>query len=126
MAEPAYKAISVAKCKERESKIPQKWRITLPEDDDNLMGLPRECGIFSEEELTETVDSVALLDKIHSGIYTSFAVTQAFCKVSYVGTRTAKSTMLIFSIVSSCSSAGSKLPHRNLLRRSALARSVLG
>lgn len=84
MAEPAYKAISLAKCKERESKILQEWRIALPEDDDNLMGLPRECGIFSEEELaiTETIDSVALLDKIHSGMCTSVAVTQSFCKVS--------------------------------------------
>jgi hypothetical protein len=83
MAEPAYKTISIAKQAERESKIPQEWKITLPEDDENLMSLPQQCGIFTEEELaiTETLDSVELLEKIHSGQWTSSAVTRAFCKV---------------------------------------------
>lgn len=84
MAEPAYIAISATKRQDRDSKIPPEWQIRLPEDDDNLLNLPRECGIFSEEELniTETLDSVTLLGKIHSGAYTSLAVTKAFCKVN--------------------------------------------
>jgi amidase len=83
MVEPTYKSISIAKQAERESRIPQKWKITLPEDDNNLMDLPRQCGIFTEDEMaiTEAPDSVELLSMIHSGQLTSLAVTEAFCKV---------------------------------------------
>lgn len=83
MAEPAYKKISIAKQAERQSKIPKEWRITVPEGEGSLLNLPRQCGIFTEQELaiTETMDSVELLNKIHSGLVTSMAVTQAFCKV---------------------------------------------
>ena len=86
MEEPAYKTISKAKRKERDDKIPPEWRITLPEDDDYLLDLPKNCGLFTEEELaiTDSCDSVGLLEKIHSGQLTSVAVAKAFCKVNTV------------------------------------------
>jgi amidase len=84
MSEPAWKKIAAAKQAEREGKIPSEWRITVPDHEGSLMNLPRECGIFTAEELaiTENLDSVELLSKIHSGQLTSLAVTQAFCKVT--------------------------------------------
>jgi len=56
----------------------------MPEDDDNLLQLPRTCSLLSQRELdiTENYDSVELLEKIHAREYTSVEVTTAFCKVS--------------------------------------------
>lgn len=80
---PPYQEISAAKCEERESKIPKEWRITLPEDDDNLMDLPRQCGILTEQEfaITEHHDSVSLLGDIASGKLSCLEVITAFNKV---------------------------------------------
>ncbi|OQV08955.1 hypothetical protein CLAIMM_13151 [Cladophialophora immunda] len=80
--EPAYLEISRRKVAERESKIPAEWRISIPEDDDNLLDLPRSCSLLSQRELdiTEKHDSVALLEKIHAREYSSVEVTRAFCK----------------------------------------------
>ncbi|OAG38195.1 hypothetical protein AYO21_07528 [Fonsecaea monophora] len=80
--EPAYLDISRRKLAERDSKIPPEWKISLPEDDDNLLHLPRSCSLLSprELEITEEYDSVGLLEKIHAREYTSVEVTRAFCK----------------------------------------------
>lgn len=53
-------------------------------DGDNVLDLPQTCGLFTEEELfiTDALDAVGLLEKIHSGELTSLAVVMAFCKVS--------------------------------------------
>ncbi len=81
MAE-AYLEISRRKVQERDAKIPQEWRITVPDQDD-LTDLPRQSSILSERELeiTEQHDSTALLECIRNGKYTSVETTQAFCKV---------------------------------------------
>ncbi|EXJ70781.1 uncharacterized protein A1O5_05771 [Cladophialophora psammophila CBS 110553] len=80
--EPPYLGISRRKLEERDSKIPAEWRISMPEDDDNLLGLPRSCSLLSQRELdiTEQNDSVALLEKIRAREYSSVEVTRAFCK----------------------------------------------
>lgn len=83
MTQLKYEEIGLKKRAERDSKIPKEWRITIPEDDDNLLHLPRTCGILNETEIdiTESYDSVGLLAKIHAGVYSSLQVTTAFCKV---------------------------------------------
>ncbi|KAF2099750.1 general amidase [Rhizodiscina lignyota] len=79
---PKYEEISAAKRAERDSKIPAEFRITVPEDDDNLLELPRACGIFTDQELsiTEDHDSVALLEAIRDGRFSCLDVVTAFCK----------------------------------------------
>ncbi|OAP55797.1 hypothetical protein AYL99_09949 [Fonsecaea erecta] len=80
--EAPYLEISRRKVAERDSKIPAEWSISIPEDDDNLLQLPRTCSLLSQRELeiTENYDSVALLAKIHARVYSSVEVTRAFCK----------------------------------------------
>jgi amidase len=78
-----YETIGALKRKERDENIPKEWRVTVPEDDDNLLGLPRSLPLFSERELdiTESYDSVGLLEKIKNKEFTSLEVATAFCKV---------------------------------------------
>ncbi|KAL1844710.1 hypothetical protein VTK73DRAFT_1990 [Phialemonium thermophilum] len=81
MSEAAYLEIGRRKRKERDDKIPAAWRIAVPDEDD-LRDLPRRCVLLSERELdiTEKYDSVALLEAIGNGTYSSVEVTRAFCK----------------------------------------------
>jgi amidase len=78
-----YEEIGSLKRKERDEKIPAEWRVSVPEDTDSLLELPRSLGIFSKRELniTESYDSVGLIEQIRKGEFTSLEVAQAFCKV---------------------------------------------
>ncbi|KAL2841869.1 amidase signature domain-containing protein [Aspergillus pseudoustus] len=69
------------------SKIPSEWY--LPPDlmdkaksTDNILGLPRESGILSEDEIdiTENYDVTALLERLTGGELSAAKVTTAFCK----------------------------------------------
>ncbi|OAA54374.1 Amidase [Niveomyces insectorum RCEF 264] len=72
MAEPAYLEISRRKLRERDNKIPTAWRVIVPDNDD-LRDLPRQSSVLSERELaiTESYDSVALLEALQKGQYSS-------------------------------------------------------
>jgi amidase len=78
-----YEEIGSLKRKERDEKIPAEWRVSVPEDTDSLLELPRSLDIFSKRELniTESYDSVGLVEQIKKGEFTSLEVAQAFCKV---------------------------------------------
>lgn len=63
--------------------IPSQWRIkSLPEDMQNVLDVPRVCGILSERELeiTETAEMAIILDKLRSGEWTSVETTTAYYK----------------------------------------------
>ncbi|CEL10366.1 Putative General amidase-C [Source:UniProtKB/TrEMBL;Acc:Q9C1C7] [Aspergillus calidoustus] len=59
------------------SHLIEKAKVT-----DNILGIPRESGILSEEELTitENYDATALLERLTTGQLTASKVATAFCK----------------------------------------------
>ncbi|KAJ5106896.1 amidase [Penicillium angulare] len=77
-----------AKQEEAAAKIPAAWRISTSFTDrisetasNNVLQVPRECGILSAKqlEITENYDATALLEKIHSKYFTAADVAEAFC-----------------------------------------------
>ncbi|KAH9850566.1 general amidase [Lenzites betulinus] len=64
-------------------QIPKEWTITPPpEDQRNVLDIPRTCGLLTARELdiTDTVNIAILLDKLRTGQWTSVEVTTAFYK----------------------------------------------
>ncbi|KAK3725527.1 hypothetical protein LTR37_000497 [Vermiconidia calcicola] len=79
-----WESIASRKQEERTSRIPKEW--TLPSSIDqnrhNVLGVPRESGILTEDELrlTENYDATALLSGLSTGLLKSIDVVTAFCK----------------------------------------------
>jgi Asp-tRNA(Asn)/Glu-tRNA(Gln) amidotransferase A subunit family amidase len=79
-------AISQRKKADQASRIPKDW--LLPDhskpspNTNNVLDIPRRCGILSKEELhiTDDYDATALLEGLKSGQLKSVDVTRAFCK----------------------------------------------
>ena len=69
------------------SQIPPAWRLPTEytdiseEDSNNVLDVPRRCGILSAKQLdiTENHDATSLLEKIHGRELSAFEVTEAFC-----------------------------------------------
>ena len=71
------------------NKIPSEWRLstswtssTGSNVSHNVLAVPRESGILTKKELsiTEDYDATALLERIASGVFSSYEVTLAFSK----------------------------------------------
>ncbi|KAL8715570.1 MAG: hypothetical protein Q9220_000906 [cf. Caloplaca sp. 1 TL-2023] len=86
MVSAPWETIRNRKLEEQRSRIPQEWLIPtdkLPSDDiQNVMDIPRTCGILSAREIniTETHDARSLATAIRIRKYTAVEVTTAFCK----------------------------------------------
>jgi amidase len=64
-----------------EATIPQEWRLKELPSQDNVMDIPRTCGILTDEEIAITESSATdLVEKLAKKQLTSVAVTTAFCK----------------------------------------------
>ncbi|KAJ9150875.1 Amidase [Pleurostoma richardsiae] len=82
---PEYEALKSSIVQEFVQKVPEEYYIpqhfvdSPPKD---VTGIPRQCGILTEEELeiTEKYDAVALADAIRSRKFTAVAVATAFSK----------------------------------------------
>ena len=81
-----WRDIAARKQKERAERIPQDWLLpssySAEINRDNVLSVPRECGLFSSEELriTEGYDATALVALLAEGKLTSVEVATAFCK----------------------------------------------
>ena len=84
-----WQAIAAEKRKAAFALIPQPWRLPKTTLDlyssstpANVLHIPRECGILSEQELviTEEYDAVALAEKLATGSLAATAVITAFSK----------------------------------------------
>lgn len=71
------------------AKIPLEWLLPSSIRDSisqfsaqNVLDIPRSCGLLSTEEIdiTENYDATTLIEHLASGKFTSLAVTTAFCK----------------------------------------------
>jgi hypothetical protein len=84
-APPRWQQISWQKKDEQYARIPHEWRLPSKPSSDitTYMGIPRQCGILSQEELqiTEEYDATALAEAIRSRTLKCIDVTRAFCKV---------------------------------------------
>ncbi|KAI7545541.1 amidase, partial [Hortaea werneckii] len=82
----AWQDIAARKQRERAARIPSQWKLSsahIPaEGRTNVLGVPRECGLLSERELTitENHDASALVSALSSGNLKAVDVTTAFCK----------------------------------------------
>ena len=88
---PDWKALIAQKLDQNSKKLYSRpeWRISenilstiQPEANISVLGIPRECGLLTKQELdiTENYDATALLDLLASGKATAYDVTFAFCK----------------------------------------------
>ncbi|KAK9449118.1 amidase signature domain-containing protein [Limtongia smithiae] len=77
-----YAELVAEKLAERESRIPQEWRITFDESKPCLLDVPSTCGLLSAKELeiTENYDSVGLLAELAAGKLSAVEVATAFNK----------------------------------------------
>jgi Asp-tRNA(Asn)/Glu-tRNA(Gln) amidotransferase A subunit family amidase len=92
MADAPWQSIARRKQAYRESQVPKQWHIPsgmLPKDPpsleygpQNVLHIPRECGILSPGEviITEAYSVKTLLSALASGRLTALDVTTAFCK----------------------------------------------
>jgi hypothetical protein len=85
----AWETIAAEYQKEAAAKIPREWllpaKITesiCPSSTQNVLDIPRTCGLLSAEEIdiTENYDAVTLSEHLASGKFSSLVVTTAFCK----------------------------------------------
>ncbi|KAI6891386.1 general amidase-like protein, partial [Hortaea werneckii] len=81
-----WRDIAARKQRERADRIPSQWKLSsahIPaESRTNVLSVPRECGLLSEQELniTENYDASALVSALSSGKLKAVDVTTAFCK----------------------------------------------
>ncbi|KAI6914147.1 general amidase-like protein, partial [Hortaea werneckii] len=81
-----WQEIAARKQRERADRIPSLWKLPpahIPaESRTNVLSVPRECGLLSEQELniTENYDASALVSALSSGKLKAVDVTTAFCK----------------------------------------------
>jgi Asp-tRNA(Asn)/Glu-tRNA(Gln) amidotransferase A subunit family amidase len=81
-----WKGISARKKAEQASRIPKEWLIpshSQPSaNTNNVLDVPRRCGLLTKEELhlTEDFDATALLEQLTTGKLKSEDVTVAFSK----------------------------------------------
>jgi amidase len=85
----AWETIAAEYQKEAAAKIPREWLLPTKitgsissSSTENVLGIPRTCGLLSVEEidLTENYDAVTLSEYLASGKVSSLSVTTAFCK----------------------------------------------
>lgn len=85
----SWEAIATQHRNAATSKIPAKWKLSSQVTDtisqashQNVLDIPRTCGLLTSEEIdiTEKYTAVALLQHLASGKFTSVALTTAFCK----------------------------------------------
>ncbi|PVH88101.1 amidase [Cadophora sp. DSE1049] len=88
-ATASWEAIATKHREAAASKIPHEWKLpsqitdTISQtSDQNVLDIPRTCGLLTTEEIdiTENYTAVMLLEQLASGKFTSVAVTTAFCK----------------------------------------------
>lgn len=85
----AWQEKAAAKAAEAKAKIPTEWLLPeglVPDNQLNVLDVPRTCGILTLEEIsiTEDYDATALRDKLAKGELSAFQVTVAFCKRSAI------------------------------------------
>jgi amidase len=82
--EAPWQPVARRKQKEQKDAIPQDWTLkTRPTPDrNNVLAIPRECGVLSakEIEITEKYDATALVQELAAKRLKSVDVVTAFCK----------------------------------------------
>ncbi|KAK1963985.1 amidase [Colletotrichum sublineola] len=85
LGSPEFEAQRQTLIEEFSAKVPQAYHVpssTIDQPPQNVMSVPRECGILSTEEIdiTENFDAVALAAAIAQKKFTAVAVATAFAK----------------------------------------------
>lgn len=70
------------------SSIPSEWKVDTSSSPDNVLSVPKSCGLLSSQELEITESSaVDLVARLAKGELKSYDVTLAFCKRAAVATQ---------------------------------------
>ncbi|KAK5128911.1 hypothetical protein LTR85_000244 [Meristemomyces frigidus] len=81
-----WREIAARKQKQRAEGIPKPWLLPssypLGAGSDNVLNVPRECGLLTADEIriTEAYDATALVSELAAGRLKSVDVVTAFCK----------------------------------------------
>ena len=78
-----WRALCAARKQQQLEQIPHQWTLQLPpEDQRNVMNIPRTTGLLTprELEITETVNVEIILHKLAIAEWSSVEVTTAFYK----------------------------------------------
>lgn len=98
-----WQTIVAEKRKDAFARIPKSWRLpnsTLELYNSstpvNILHIPRDCGILSEQELiiTEQYDAIALAEKLATKSLTATAVITAFSKRAAIAQQLVQETIL--------------------------------
>lgn len=83
-AEAAWQSIARRKRQEQSNLISEVWKLkTRPASNrNNVLAVPRECGLLSSQEIeiTEKYDATALVKELATKRLKSVDVVTAFCK----------------------------------------------
>jgi len=89
MASETWQSIAQRKQAQLAASIPEEWRLKRKPgaNRNNVLDVPRECGLLTKEELeiTENYDATDLVREMASGRLKSEDVATAFCKVCVPG-----------------------------------------
>jgi amidase len=82
MGKPSWREIAAKKKQEQIDCLPKDWLIELPPDSQlDVLSVPRQCGLLTEEELEITECHIEhLLSNLASAKWSSYQVTSAFYK----------------------------------------------
>lgn len=88
MSPCSWESLVLSKQAEAAANIPSAWRLSSQFTQDisenasnNVIDVPRRCGLMSPKqlEITQDYDATALLQKVHVRELSSYEVTEAFC-----------------------------------------------
>ncbi|KAF8577001.1 general amidase [Ramaria rubella] len=81
-----WQDLCIDKKKRQAAAIPAEWHITIPPDEQlNVLQVPRQCGLLDANELVITeADVPELLNRLASGEWSAVEVTRAFYKRAIV------------------------------------------
>jgi len=96
MPASTWQELCASKRAERDATIPKEWLLKeLPsEQRANVMNVPYECGIMSEQELDLTeLDATELLQRMAQGELKCYDVVLAFCKRAAIAQQLVRSLL---------------------------------
>lgn len=119
-AEVAWQSIARRKQQEQINAIPENWILKNhpAANRNNVLAVPRECGILSarEIEITEKYDATALVQELAVNRLKSVDVVTAFCKRAAIAQQLVSRSVRTAKI--SADDTSDKLSHRDHVRRS--------
>ncbi len=94
----SWQDLCTARKQRQTDSIPQEWFIQVPpEEQRNVLDVPRTCGLLTarELEITDTDNVQTILDKLRTAVWSSVEVTTAFYKRAVIAHQLVRPPLII-------------------------------